>query len=206
VAKKYRLTRGDCDAFAVRSHANAAAATAAGKFKAEIVAVAGKDKAGGEVVHDVDEGIRAGTTVETLGQLDTLVKMGVCPAIEGVPDGVLTAGNASQVSDGAAAVMIVNERGLRKLGSSAAPLAEIRSLSLAGTDPVLMLAGPIPATEKALAAAGLSIHDIDLFEVPRSDSCRRLPDFWGCCGALTRIRSSSALKGTRLLLWWLANR
>ena len=68
-------------------------------------------------------------------------------------------------------MLIVNEQGLKKLGSSAVPLAEIRSLSLAGTDPVLMLSGPIPATEKALAAAGLSLTDIDLYEVNEAFAC-----------------------------------
>jgi len=171
LAHKYGITRQDCDEFAVRSHLRAADAIAAGKFDAEIVAVDGIDKEGNSVVHDKDEGVRPGSTVEALAKLDTLVSMGVCAPIPENPEGVITAGNASQISDGAAALMVVNEQGLKKLGSGVTPLAEIRTLALAGTDPVLMLSGPIPATEKALQLAGLSINDIDLYEVNEAFAC-----------------------------------
>jgi acetyl-CoA acetyltransferase len=94
---RYGISRADCDAFAAASHAKAHAAAAAGKFDAEIVAVEGRDKQGAAVVHRSDEGVRPGTTAEALGQLETLVKLGVCPPLAERPQGVLTAGNASQV-------------------------------------------------------------------------------------------------------------
>lgn len=162
---KYDISREEMDAFAAASHAKAAAASEAGIFDAEICAVEGVDADGNTVTVTKDQGIRAGTTAEKLSSLETLVSMGACPPLPERPGGVITAGNASQISDGAAAVMLCNEAGLRKLGSSVTPLAEIRALSLAGTDPVLMLSGPIPATAAALARAGLSIDDIDLYEV-----------------------------------------
>jgi acetyl-CoA acetyltransferase family protein len=171
VAQKYSITREDCDQFAARSHRLAAAATAAGKFKDEIVVLEGFDKNGNPVVHDTDEGIRAGTTVERLATLDTLVSMGVCPPVDGAPLGVCTAGNASQISDGAAAVLIVNDAGLKKLGSSATPLARIHSLAVAGSDPVVMLAGPIPATLQVLQRGGLTMGDMDLYEVNEAFAC-----------------------------------
>jgi acetyl-CoA acetyltransferase family protein len=154
------------DAFAVRSHQRAAAATAAGHFEREIAGIAGLDRDGNEIFFDKDEGIRADSSVEKLATLQTLVEMGACAAQPGAPEfGAITAGNASQMSDGAAAVMIVNDAGLAKLGSSVTPLARIHSLALAANDPVLMLSAPIPATEKVLARAGLGINDIDLYEL-----------------------------------------
>mmetsp|Transcript_25462 Transcript_25462/g.52945 ORF Transcript_25462/g.52945 Transcript_25462/m.52945 type:complete len:170 (+) Transcript_25462:832-1341(+) len=92
--------------------------------------------------------------------------MGVVSAVPGGPSaGAITAGNASQISDGAAGLIICNDEGLKKLGSSVTPLARIHSLALAANDPVLMLSAPIPATQKVLANAGLTIDDIDLYEV-----------------------------------------
>ena len=164
VASKYDITRLDMDTFAAQSHAKAVAAQAAGKFDSEVVSVEGRDKEGNAVEHRVDEGVRPGTTAEKLGSLDTLVKLGVCPPVDGFPEGRITAGNASQVSDGSAAVLICNEDGLKKLGG-VEPLAIIHTLSLAGDDPVLMLAGPIPATLNAFKRSGLTIDDIDLYEV-----------------------------------------
>jgi len=174
---KYDLTRGDLDAFAARSHARAAAAVEAGRFDEQIVAVEGFDREGNPVTHLLDEGVRKGTTAEKLGQLDTLIDLGVFAApmdaeyYGGGASGNITAGNASQIADGAAAVMVVNEEGLRKLGSTATPLAEIRSLGLAGTDPILMLDGPRYATTAALERAGLAIGDMDLYEVNEAFAC-----------------------------------
>ena len=110
-----------------------------------------------------DEGIRKGTTAEKLSGLDTLVALGVCPPPADCAEGRITAGNASQVSDGSAAVLICNEAGLKKLGVE--PLAIVRSLALAGDDPVTMLDAPIPATRKALEKAGITLDDVDLYEV-----------------------------------------
>ena len=163
---KFGVTREEMDAFAARSHTRAGEAWEAGRFTTEVCPVQGHDKEGNEVTFAKDEGIRLGTTAEKLGGLETLVKMGVCKSVEGgAAGGTITAGNASQIADGAAALLIVNAAGLKKLGSSVAPLAEIRNLSLAANDPILMLSAPIPATEKVLARAGLKIDDIGLYEV-----------------------------------------
>ena len=165
LTQKYGIERPALDAFAARSHEKAAAATADGRFDAEIVPVAGRDREGNEVVHDTDEGVRPGTTAEKLGALDLID-----------PRGTITAGNASQISDGAAALLVCNEAGLKKLGPGATPLAEVTTLSVVGSDPVMMLYGPVPATEAALAKAGLAIGDIDLFEVNEAFAC--VPMAW----------------------------
>jgi len=166
----YGISRLEMDTFAAQSHARAAAAVADGRFDAEIVGVDGHDKSGGAVWHGADEGIRKGTTVEKLGTLETLVHLGVCPPPPSCEEGRITAGNASQVSDGAAALLVANEAGLRKLGD-VTPLARVHTLALAGADPVLMLSAPIPATEKVLAKAGLTMSDIDLYEVNEAFAC-----------------------------------
>jgi len=152
LAKKCGLTRNDLDQFAVRSHKQAHEATVKGKFKNEIVPVKGLDSEGKEFILDRDEGIREGTSLESLSKLKTLK-----------PGGVITAANASQITDGASAVLICNEKGLQKLGLK--PRAKIVQLAVVGDDPVVMLYGPIPATKKALKQSGLSINDISLYEV-----------------------------------------
>ncbi|KXS17594.1 acetyl-CoA acetyltransferase [Gonapodya prolifera JEL478] len=155
VASKYGVSRAEIDSFAAASHSKALNATKNGYFKREILPIKGSDpKTGAEVIHDTDEGIRAGTTVEALAKLPALKK-----------GGIITAGSASQICDGAAGILICNEAGLKKLGKNARPRAKIHTLALAGTDPVVMLHGPIPATQNALKKAGLSIKDIDLYEI-----------------------------------------
>jgi acetyl-CoA acyltransferase len=131
-----------------------------GRFDNEIVPVASKirDKETGEVkTLDTqvtrDEGIRPGTTVETLGNLK--------PAF--LPDGKVTAGNSSQITDGASAMLIMSEEKANQLGLT--PRARFHTFALAGVDPVHMLTGPMPATQKALEKAGMTVDDIDLFEV-----------------------------------------
>jgi len=152
LAKKYALTRQELDQFAYESHQKAVAAVKAGKFKNEIFPLAGKTKDGKEVVVDQDEGVRPETTVEALSKLKALA-----------PNGIITAGVASQITDGSSAILICNERGLKKLGVR--PRAKIHTLSLAGSDPRIMLEGPIPATQAALKRAGLTIDQIGLYEV-----------------------------------------
>lgn len=149
---KYALARPELEVFAADSHRKAAVATAEGRFRREIIAVDGRDRGGNAVRLVDDEGIRVGTTAEKLAELDPLS-----------PGGRLTAGTASQISDGAAAVLVMNERGLETFGL--APRARVVALGLAASDPVLMLWGPVPATQTALARAELTIGDIDLFEV-----------------------------------------
>lgn len=153
LAAKYDLTREYMDQFAVASHQKGAAATKAGRFKNEIIPVMGADPKTGEAkLLSVDEGIRADTTMEGLAKLK-LLKEG----------GRMTAGSASQITDGAAAILICNERGLKKLGLK--PRAKIVSMALAGSDPVIMLEGPIPATERAFKQSGLTMKDMDVYEV-----------------------------------------
>lgn len=148
IAQKWKLSRSRLDELAVASHERAAAATSKGLFDDEIVAVPGAD---GPVTRD--QGIRPGTDLETLAGLRT-------PFLE---DGVVTAGNASQISDGAAALLMMTSDAARACGLT--PMARIHTVALAGVDPVIMLTAPIPATEKVLARAGLRLDEIDLFEV-----------------------------------------
>jgi acetyl-CoA acyltransferase len=152
IADEYGITRDDLDAFGAESQRRAAQATAEGRFENEIVPVPVVID-GETVMMTADEGIREGTTVETLANLKPAFK----------EDGKVTAGNSSQISDGASAVLIMSEEKAAELGLK--PRARFHSFAVVGTDPVTMLKGPIPATEKVLARSGLSIDDIDLFEV-----------------------------------------
>ncbi len=147
MAAKYGFSRGELDQFALDSHRRAAAATEAGAFEREIVPVAGPDGPALE-----DEGIRKDATLEAISQVKVLAE-----------GGVLTAANASQICDGASALLVVNERGLKAHGLE--PLARVHQMTVTAGDPVIMLEEPIPATRKALERAGLSMADIDLFEV-----------------------------------------
>ncbi|ADP81247.1 thiolase family protein [Pseudofrankia inefficax] len=149
MAEKWGLSRTELDEFAARSHEKAAAAIDAGTFKAEIAPYPLPDGS----VFDTDEGIRRGTTAERLA--------GLKPAFR--PDGVIHAGNASQISDGAAAILLTTSDRARELGL--APLARVHTAVLAADDPVMMLSAPIPATRKALSRSGLRIGDVGVFEV-----------------------------------------
>jgi acetyl-CoA acetyltransferase family protein len=153
IAQKWGFSRTQLDEFAARSHERALAAQAAGYFDREIVAVETTTPDGQPIVVTRDEGPREGSTVEKLAKLK--------PAFKG--DGVITAASSSQISDGAAAIVLASADRARALG--ARPRARIVATAIAGVDPTIMLTGPIPATHKALAKAGLSIGDIDLFEV-----------------------------------------
>ncbi|MEO6256934.1 MAG: acetyl-CoA C-acetyltransferase [Sphingomicrobium sp.] len=152
IAQNYQMRRDQLDAFALDSHRKAAAATAAGAFDQEIVPVRIIDADGKETLHTRDEGIRADASLESLGALKTLTE-----------GGVITAGNASQICDGASAVLVVSERALKVHGLT--PLARIDQMTVTAGDPVIMLMEPIPATRRALERAGRSIDEIDLFEV-----------------------------------------
>jgi acetyl-CoA acyltransferase len=160
IADRWGLSREDLDAFGAESQRRAAQARDEGRFDNEIIAVTEKrlDKESGKLIESddlvtADEGIREGTTAETLANLKPAFK----------PDGKVTAGNSSQITDGASAVLIMSEEKANELGLK--PRARFHTFALAGVDPVTMLTGPIPATEKVLARSGLSIDDIDLFEV-----------------------------------------
>ena len=152
IADKYGFSREMLDAFALESHRKAAAATDAGAFVDEIVQLKVIDAEGKETLHSRDEGIRRDASMDGLAQLKTLQ-----------PGGVITAGNASQICDGASGVLIVNERALKTHGLT--PIARIDNLTVTAGDPVIMLMEPIPATRRALDRSGRRIGDIDLFEV-----------------------------------------
>jgi acetyl-CoA acyltransferase len=160
IAEKWNLSREDLDAYGARSQQFAAKAREEGRFEREILPVQARpvDKETGKLIEtdevfSQDEGIRPDTTVETLANLKPAFK----------PDGVVTAGNSSQITDGASAVLIMSEDKANELGLT--PRARFHSFSLAGVDPIFMLTGPIPATEKVLERSGLSMDDIDLVEI-----------------------------------------
>jgi len=148
IAQKWGFSRARLDAFSALSHERAAAAQDAGVFAAQIVPVATE----GTTVA-VDEGIRRGTSVDSLSSLK--------PAF--VDDGVIHAGNASQISDGAAALLVTTPERARELGLT--PIVRYRTGVVTGSDPVLMLTGPIPATEKVLRKAGIALSEVGVFEV-----------------------------------------
>ncbi|MEC9191803.1 MAG: acetyl-CoA C-acyltransferase [Pseudomonadota bacterium] len=152
LAEKYQISREALDEFGLLSHQRAAAATRSGYFEQEIVPLNIELEDGSKDVHTVDEGIRFEASLEGMQSLNSLRE-----------EGVITAGTASQISDGAAAIMVANEEAVRKFDLPVR--AKIHSLAVVGSDPVIMLEGPIPATEKVLEKAGLSIDDIDLYEV-----------------------------------------
>tara|TARA_B100001245_G_C22880671_1_gene423510 strand:+ start:775 stop:1953 length:1179 start_codon:yes stop_codon:yes gene_type:complete len=152
MAEKWNLSREDLDEFALSSHQKAIAAVEGKHFDREILPVQAKNAEGKTDMIYVDEGIRYDANIEALAGLN--------PISEG---GVITAGNASQITDGAAAVMICNDKGLKKIKTD--PRARIVAISVVGDDPVMMLGGPIPASHKVLKSANLAIEDINLYEI-----------------------------------------
>jgi acetyl-CoA acyltransferase len=152
IADEYGFTREDLDAFGARSQQRAVVARDEGRFEREIVPVP-IELDGDKFEMTADEGIREGVTVETLAKLKPAFK----------EDGKVTAANSSQISDGASGVLIMSREKADELGMK--PRARFHSFAVAGTDPVTMLKGPIPVTRKILERSGLTIDDIDLFEV-----------------------------------------
>jgi acetyl-CoA acyltransferase len=153
IATRWELERGDLDALSLESHRRAANATEAGYFTSQIVPVQVKNEDGTTSMFERDEGIRADSSLEKLASLKPSFK----------PDGVITAGNSSQISDGAAALLIMERSTAERLGYK--PLARFVSFALAGDDPIFMLTAPIPATQKLLAKSGLTLDQIDLIEI-----------------------------------------
>src|ERR1700675_2780876 len=152
MAERWKISRGELDAFSLESHQRAARATEEGRFCNEITPVPVETENG--IVHLThDEGIRAQTSLEKMATLKPAFK----------PDGVITAGNSSQISDGAAAVLIMERGTAERLGMR--PLARFTAFALAAEDPIIMLSAPIPATRKILQRAGLSLEDIDRVEI-----------------------------------------
>ncbi len=155
IADQWGLSRDELDAFGAKSQQLAAQAAAEGRFDRELVPLAVRDDEGKptDETLSVDEGIRPDTTAEVLANLKPAFK----------PDGKVTAGNSSQITDGAAAVLIMSEEKASALGLT--PRARFHAFALAGVDPVTMLTGPIPATKSVLERAKLSLEDIDLVEI-----------------------------------------
>lgn len=153
IAEKWHLSREELDRYSLESHHRALRAIKAGKFTAEITPVEITDAAGNKMVFSEDEGPRKNTTLEALSQLE--------PVFD--DNGKITAGNASQMSDGASAVLLMSREKADELGLK--PKAKIIARSVVGSDPTLMLTGPIAATEKILKKVGLTIDDIDRYEV-----------------------------------------
>jgi acetyl-CoA C-acetyltransferase len=152
IAQKYGYDRGRLDEYALESHRRAKAATEAGAFADEIVAVEVTLPDGSTEIHRIDEGIRFDATLEGIGAVKLLKE-----------DGVISAASASQICDGSAAVLVVSEKALKDHGLT--PLARIHNLTVTAGDPVIMLEEPLFATDRALKRAGMRVEEIDLYEV-----------------------------------------
>ncbi len=153
IATRWELARGDLDALSLESHRRAAHATEADYFTSQIVPIQVKNEDGTTSMFERDEGIRPETSLEKLASLKPSFR----------PDGIITAGNSSQISDGAAALLIMERSTAERLGYK--PLARFVSFAIAGDDPIFMLTAPIPATQKILAKSGLTLDQIDLVEI-----------------------------------------
>ncbi|HYP62258.1 MAG TPA: acetyl-CoA C-acetyltransferase [Acidocella sp.] len=163
IAAKWGYTRERLDRFALSSHQKAIAATKEGAFAKEIVPVPVTLPDGTKMMHEVDEGIRFDASYESISAVKLLD-----------PNGIISAANASQITDGSSAVLVVSEKALNE--HRLAPLARIHSLTVTAGDPVVMLEEPLYATEKALRKAGLKLDDIDLFEV--NEAFASVPMAW----------------------------
>jgi acetyl-CoA acyltransferase len=163
LGKMHGISREQQDAFAAASHQKAHAATLEGRFANEIVAIEGHDAKGALVNCTTDEVIRPETTAETLA--------GLRPVFD--PRGTVTAGNASALSDGASAMLMMSAEKAKALGLK--PIAKVRAMASAGCDAAIMGYGPVPAVQKALKRAGLSVNDIDLFELNEAFAAQSLP-------------------------------
>ncbi|ARJ42117.1 acetyl-CoA C-acyltransferase FadA [Pantoea alhagi] len=164
LARMHHISREMQDSFAARSHQRAWAATQAGHFRNEIVATSGHDVDGVLKRYDFDEVIRSDTSIEGLATLK--------PAFDPV-NGTVTAGSSSALSDGAAAMLVMSESRARALGLQ--PRARIKAMAVVGCDPSIMGYGPVPASKLALKRAGLSVSDIDLFELNEAFAAQTLP-------------------------------
>ena len=162
LADKYSISREEQDEFAVASQAKASKARESGRFAEEIAPVTLKGRKGEEIIFDQDEHIREGTSMESLAKLK--------PAFR--KDGTVTPGNSSGINDGAAAVVLASEEYVN--ANNLKPLAKVVSWGIAGVDPTIMGIGPVPASKKALAKVGLTLDDIDLFELNEAFAAQSL--------------------------------
>ncbi|WP_315775533.1 MULTISPECIES: acetyl-CoA C-acetyltransferase [unclassified Bradyrhizobium] len=163
MAEKYGLSKDELDEYAYNSHQRAIAATQAGQFKDEIIPLEITRADGSTDTHYIDEGIRFDVSLDGIRNVKLIAE-----------NGKLTAATASQICDGASGVMVVNERGLKSLGVK--PIARVHHMTMMGGDPVIMLEAPLPATQRALQKAGMSIDDIDLYEV--NEAFASVPTAW----------------------------
>jgi len=152
VAEKYKISREDCDKFALNSHKKAARATENDWFKDEIVPIEIKQKKGDSIIFDKDEGIRSDSTLDKLAKLPSFFKK----------DGVVTAGNASQITDGASAVIVMSKDKAKQIGVES--LVTIKGYNTSGVEPALVMAAPIPGVKALMKKMKLNVDDIDLFE------------------------------------------
>ncbi|MFS0784455.1 thiolase family protein [Bacillus sp. 1P06AnD] len=197
IAETYGFTRVELDEYALKSHKKAILAQEQGKFKDEIMPMQVADAEGNAITIDEDAGPRRESTMEALSQLK--------PAF--TENGMIHAGNASQISDGAAALLIMERSKAEKMGLK--PRFIIKTRVVVGSDPTLMLTGPIPATEKALKKSGLSLHDIDVFEVNEAFASVPLawlkaigadPEKLNPCGGAIALGHPLGASGARLMV------
>jgi acetyl-CoA acyltransferase len=163
LAQTHSISREQQDAFALRSHQLAAAATAAGEFKKEIIPIWGEDEQGHRLEVDYDQCIRSDTSMEALATLKPAFMPGM---------GTVTAGNSSPLNDGAAGLLIMSDTKAKQLDLK--PLVRVVAAAVAGVDPCVMGTGPVPATKKALQRAGLELKDIDLIELNEAFAAQAL--------------------------------
>jgi len=197
IAEKYNLKRKEIDEFAMKSHLKAAKATEDGNFKDEIVPIEIKPKKGDPFTFDKDEGIRPNTTVEKLGKLPTIFKK----------DGVVTAGNASQITDGASATVVMSAEKAKEMGVK--PLATIKAYNTAGVKPELVMYAPVPGVKALLKKAKLTTDDIDLVEHNEAFSSASLAimkefgfthDMFNVHGGAVAIGHPIGSSGSRILI------
>jgi acetyl-CoA acyltransferase len=163
LAQTQNISREEQDAFALRSHLNAATAQGAGDFRREMIPVWGRDEAGNRFLVDRDQCVRPDSTMESLAALKPAFMPGM---------GTVTAGNSSPLNDGAAALLMMSEEKAKELGLT--PMARVLSTAVVGVDPAVMGTGPVPATKKALKRAGLNLKDIDLIEINEAFAAQAL--------------------------------
>ncbi|NIE64454.1 acetyl-CoA C-acetyltransferase [Burkholderia sp. Ax-1719] len=187
LAREYGISREASDRFAVRSHQRAAAAQAAGKLDAEIVGVSVPQRKGDAILVSKDEGVRGETTVESLAKLKPVMK-----------EGVVTAGNACQQNDAAAACLIVAEDKLEELGLT--PMGWLVGWAAAGCDPARMGIGPVPAVQKVLARTGLTFDQMDLIELNEAFACQALACVSGWGSSMEALEDRLNVNGSGISL------
>lgn len=187
LAREYQISREEADRFAARSHRRAAAAQEAGRFDAEIVPVSVPQRKGDPVLVRQDEGVRGDTTVESLSKLRAIMK-----------DGIVTAGNACQQNDAAAACLIVAEDKLEELGLE--PIGWLTGWAVAGCDPARMGIGPVPAVQKLLARTGLTFDQMDLIELNEAFACQALACVKGWGSSMEALEDRLNVNGSGISL------